>query len=199
MKRLFPFYYFDEETLEFKRVNLRTLILVFGISLFVSILIVPSIYKSSVIKIMYADFYEPESVVLNVSESKNEFSEEKLIGVLTDLNIKFPHIVLAQSKLETGQFKSNIFKENHNLFGMKEAKIRVNLAKGTQYGHAFYNNWIESVYDYAFYQSTYLSRIKTEEQYFEYLDQSYAEAENYVESLKVIIERENLEDVFANR
>jgi len=199
MKRLFPFYYFDEETLEFKRVNLRTLILLFGISLFASILIVPSIYKSSVIKIMYADFYEPESVVLNVSESKNEFSEEKLIGVLTDLNIKFPHIVLAQSKLETGQFKSNIFKENHNLFGMKEAKIRVNLAKGTQYGHAFYNNWIESVYDYAFYQSTYLSRIKTEEQYFEYLDQSYAEAENYVESLKVIIERENLEDVFANR
>lgn len=199
MKRLFPFYYFDEETLEFKRVNLRTLILVFGISLFVSILIVPSIYKSSVIKIMYADFYEPEAVVLNVSESKNEFSEEKLIGVLTDLNIKFPHIVLAQSKLETGQFKSNIFKENHNLFGMKEAKIRVNLAKGTQYGHAFYNNWIESVYDYAFYQSTYLSRIKTEEQYFEYLDQSYAEAENYVEALKVIIERENLKDVFANR
>jgi len=199
MKRLFPFYYFDEETLEFKRVNLRTLILLFGISLFASILIVPSIYKSSVIKIMYADFYEPETVVLNVSESKNEFSEEKLIGMLTDLNIKFPHIVLAQSKLETGQFKSNIFKENHNLFGMKEAKIRVNLAKGTQYGHAFYNNWIESVYDYAFYQSTYLSRIKTEEQYFEYLDQSYAEAENYVESLKVIIERENLEDVFANR
>jgi hypothetical protein len=199
MKRLFPFYYFDEETLEFKRVNLRTLILLFGISLFASILIVPSIYKSSVIKIMYADFYEPESVVLNVSESKNEFSEEKLIGVLTDLNIKFPHIVLAQSKLETGQFKSNIFKENHNLFGMKEAKIRVNLAKGTQYGHAFYNNWIESVYDYAFYQSTYLSRIKTEEQYFEYLDQSYAEAENYVEALKVIIERENLKDVFANR
>lgn len=199
MKRLFPFYYFDEETLEFKRVNLRTLILLFGISLFASILIVPSIYKSSVIKIMYADFYEPEAVVLNVSESKNEFSEEKLIGMLTDLNIKFPHIVLAQSKLETGQFKSNIFKENHNLFGMKEAKIRVNLAKGTQYGHAFYNNWIESVYDYAFYQSTYLSRIKTEEQYFEYLDQSYAEAENYVESLKVIIESENLEDVFANR
>ena len=199
MKRLFPFYYFDEETLEFKRVNLRTLILLFGISLFASILIVPSIYKSSVIKIMYADFYEPETVVLNVSESKNEFSEEKLIGMLTDLNIKFPHIVLAQSKLETGQFKSNIFKENHNLFGMKEAKIRVNLAKGTQYGHAFYNNWIESVYDYAFYQSTYLSRIKTEEQYFEYLDQSYAEAENYVEALKVIIERENLEDVFANR
>jgi len=199
MKRLFPFYYFDEETLEFKRVNLRTLILVFGISLFASILIVPSIYKSSVIKIMYADFYEPEAVVLNVSESKNEFSEEKLIGMLTDLNIKFPHIVLAQSKLETGQFKSNIFKENHNLFGMKEAKIRINLAKGTQYGHAFYNNWIESVYDYAFYQSTYLSRIKTEEQYFEYLDQSYAEAENYVEALKVIIERENLKDVFANR
>lgn len=199
MKRLFPFYYFDEETLEFKRVNLRTLILVFGISLFASILIVPSIYKSSVIKIMYADFYEPEAVVLNVSESKNEFSEDKLIDMLTDLNIKFPHIVLAQSKLETGQFKSNIFKENHNLFGMKEAKIRVNLAKGTQYGHAFYNNWIESVYDYAFYQSTYLSRIKTEEQYFEYLDQSYAEAENYVEALKVIIEGENLEDVFANR
>jgi uncharacterized FlgJ-related protein len=38
-----------------------------------------------------------------------------------------------------------IFVENNNLFGMKEARVRLNLAKGTQYGHAYYDDWKESV------------------------------------------------------
>lgn len=50
-----------------------------------------------------------------------------------------PHanIVLAQARLETGNFTSNRCKRDHNLFGMK---------KGRRY--ARYSHWRESVADY---------------------------------------------------
>lgn len=133
---------------------------------------------------------------IKVKNSENEFSEEKLIGLLKDLNVKYPHIVLAQAKLETGHFKSKIFNENNNLFGMKEARVRIHTAKGTKNNHAYYDNWVESVYDYAFYQSTYHSDKKNEKQYYKGLDKSYAESKNYSDALKRIIEREKLDEIF---
>jgi len=125
-----------------------------------------------------------------------EFSEEALVALLKDLNIKYPHIVLAQAKLETGDYQSDIFRANHNLFGMKQARIRVNIARGTNLGHAYYDNWVESVYDYAFYQATYLSDLKSEKDYFRYLDMNYAEADHYVSAVKRIIRKNNLKDYF---
>lgn len=136
-----------------------------------------------------------DSVVLVV----NEFNQEELIQLLKDLNVKYPHIVLAQSILETGHYNSKVFKENHNLFGMKEARVRIHTAKGTKNGHAYYNDWKESVYDYAFYQSTYYSDVKSEKQYYRKLDRSYAEAKNYVSTLKEIVERENLTEKFLEK
>lgn len=133
---------------------------------------------------------------IEVKKPENEFSEDKLIELLKDLNVKYPHIVLAQAKLETGHFKSKIFNENNNLFGMKEARVRIHTAKGTKNNHAYYDNWVESVYDYAFYQSTYHSDKKNEKQYYKGLDKSYAESKNYSDALKRIIEREKLDEVF---
>lgn len=137
----------------------------------------------------------PEERIIILKEH-NSFTENKLIREIKGLNFRFPHIVLAQSKLETGNFKSGIFKENQNLFGMKEASVRINTAKGTNRGHAYYDSWKESLYDYAFYCSTYLSKIKKEELYFQYLSDSYAEDPNYVKRLKSIIEKENLKGIF---
>jgi flagellum-specific peptidoglycan hydrolase FlgJ len=103
---------------------------------------------------------------------------------------------MAQSMIETGKWKSNIFKENHNLFGMKEAKQRVTTAGGTQNNHAFYQSWRESVYDYAFYQCRYLATINTEAEYYQYLSNSYASDKRYVEVLKKTIETNNLKQYF---
>jgi hypothetical protein len=138
--------------------------------------------------------FEKELVVLDTQETP--FSQEELIQLLKDLNVRYPHIVLAQSILETGHYSSTIFKTNHNLFGMKEARRRVKTAKGTQLGHAYYNSWQESVYDYAFYQCRYMGKINTEDEYFQALDASYAEAGDYVKLLKQIISKENLKDLF---
>jgi hypothetical protein len=79
---------------------------------------------------------------------------------------------------------------------MKEARRRVKTAKGTQLNHAYYDNWKESVYDYAFYQCRYMGRIDTETEYYQALDASYAEAGQYSLNLKRIIERENLRSLF---
>ncbi len=131
----------------------------------------------------------PEEKLIVIREEK-EFSEEKLIEKIHRLNFKFPHIVLAQAKLESGNFKSAIFLENHNMFGMREARLRANLAKGTNRSHAYYDSWEDSLLDYALYYSTYLGRLRTESEYFQYLQQSYAEDPSYVKRLKEMIKRD---------
>jgi flagellum-specific peptidoglycan hydrolase FlgJ len=79
---------------------------------------------------------------------------------------------------------------------MKQARQRVNTAKGTQNNHAYYDSWEESVYDYAFYQCRYLGGIHTEEEYFRYLNASYAEDPNYVSKVKSVIEKQKLRELF---
>ena len=140
--------------------------------------------------------YTIESEKILLVEEQNTFNENKLIEKIDELNFKYPHIVLAQAILETGHFNSKIFKENNNLFGMKEARVRLNLAKGTQHGHAYYDNWEESVMDYALWYSTYGYKCKTEKQLFKLLNKQYAEASHYVEALKRIINKENLKIKF---
>lgn len=140
--------------------------------------------------------FDWESEIVIINPNQKEFSEENLVELIKQWNIKFPHIVLAQSMLETNNYKSSIFKENHNLFGMKEAKRRVTVSKGTNRNHAYYNNWIESLLDYGFYQSHYLNEIRTEQQYFNYLSQYYAEDSNYITKIKKIIKEKKLKNKF---
>jgi hypothetical protein len=125
--------------------------------------------------------FEKEVLIVNL-KNKNDFSEESFIEMLQELNVKYPYIVLAQARIESGRYSSRIFKENHNLFGMKQANRRINTAEGTQYGHAFYQTWRESVYDYAFYQSRYLSSATTEEEYYYIIGKSYAEDPKYIQN-----------------
>lgn len=134
---------------------------------------------------------ETRAIILREYDKDNVFSREKLKAYILQLHIKFPHIVLAQSEIETGHFTSSVFKENHNLFGMFEAKQRPCAALGTNNNYAYYNDWKESVQDYAMFQAAYLKDIHTEEDYFEYLKQNYAENPQYVTNLKKIINKNN--------
>jgi len=139
--------------------------------------------------------YEEKVIIINEIE-KDAFSQEALVEELKRLNIKFPHIVLAQAMIESGHFQSNIFMANNNLFGMKQARQRCTTAKGTNLNHAYYDNWKESVMDYALFQSAYLRKLKTEAQYLEYLDRNYAEAQDYDNAVKRMIEAHDLEELF---
>lgn len=182
-------YKYNPNTLEYKQIPylyniFKTVALIFGATLLLG--------GKTPLKTEYIT--DTESVIL--VQDHNDFSEEKLIEKLKELNFKFPHIVLAQAKLETGTYSSKIFKENHNLFGMKEARVRLNLAQGTQYGHAYYNDWEDSVLDYALWYASYASKCKNEKQLYKLLDRQYAEADQYVSSLKHIVLTENLTEIF---
>ena len=193
MKNIFKI---DPKTLEPQPFNVvkKLVILSTIISTVMSSIFLYSGYKLG--KNALISLSEEEKLV--IIQEHNQFSEDKLIDKLKELNVKFPWIALAQSKLETGNYTSKIFRENNNLFGMREAKQRITTAQGTENNHAFYYSWGESVLDYSFYQCRYLSNINTEEQYFQYLSQSYAENPNYVSILRGMIEKENLKARFGS-
>jgi uncharacterized FlgJ-related protein len=187
------YFKYDTKTLDYRPVNFTS-----GFSVVISTIILVFIcgtFYGKHKKIESLTDYEKEMLVINV-KANNEFSQSELVDLLKKLNVKFPHIVLAQSKIETGNFRSKIFRENHNLFGMKEAVSRITTAEGTQFNHAYYLNWRESVYDYAFYQNRYLTNVRTESEYYAMLSASYAEASNYVEILKSTVEKQNLKSLF---
>lgn len=107
-----------------------------------------------------------------------------LSDMLKKYNFKFPHIVMAQALHESKRFTSEIFFENNNLFGMKEAGSRGSTATGTNRKHATYDSYEMSVLDYLLYQTAYLRTIKTETAYLEYLNKYYASDTIYDKNIK---------------
>jgi len=183
-------YKFNSTTLQFESIPYLTKILK-GLAIFLILFIFIGATSET----------EEDSYIIDVEDillvdSQNEFSEDKFISMLDEINLPHPHITLAQAKLETGNFTSKIFNENHNSFGQKEAKVRINLARGTQYGHAYYNSWEESILDYAYWYSTYASKCKTEEQFYQLLDRVYAEDPLYSKKLRAMVEEEELKSKF---
>tara|TARA_R110000803_G_scaffold74090_4_gene138128 strand:+ start:2394 stop:2966 length:573 start_codon:yes stop_codon:yes gene_type:complete len=185
---------YDKERLLYSKLCIKTWVL-YLLSILLLIAIVGfSIGRNTAKEVIIENLQQGETEIF-IAEV-DTFTQDKLVSMLSDLNVQYPHIVMAQSILETGHFKSDIFFENHNLFGMKQARRRITTAEGTNRNHAYYNHWRESVYDYAFYQCRYLSKLDSEEDYFKYLGASYAEASNYVSSLKHVIKKNDLEKIF---
>lgn len=158
--------------------------------------------NSILIGIIIGMFIEKPKVVhvekVVIAYEYDSFDENKLINAINDMKIKFPHIVYAQSILESHRWTSYLAINNNNLFGMKNSFNRVTTANGSSKGYACYNNWKDSLYDYGFYQSSYLRHVKTEDEYFNYLKSSYASDVLYVNKLKRIIETNNLKQLFEN-
>ena len=185
------YYKFNKETLDFEKTKLTNKTLT-GLGAAVGLLLIFGFTSNPANKV--ENLSQEERLI--VIREYSGFSESKLIEKIDQLNFRYPHIILAQAKLESGHFKSTIFLENNNMFGMKEAKLRANLAKGTNRGHAYYDTWQDCILDYALYYSTYLSDIRTEGEYFEYLKQNYAEDPTYVQRLKQIIKKQDLKSKF---
>ncbi len=182
-------YKYDKKTLNYKQVTGKWILITIAILLIMSA--VMSLFTLRHINDVKFISEETRAIILREADKENEFSPEKLKAYILELNIKYPHIVLAQSQLETGGYRSKIFKENHNLFGMKVATQRPTTNKGEESGHAYYDSWRESVVDYAFYQAKYLSNLKSEAEYLQYLKQYYAEDPNYMPKLLDIISKQN--------
>ena len=86
--------------------------------------------------------------------------------------VPHPNIVLAQARLESGNFKSDFYKRTNNLFGLK---------KGKKY--ATYKTWRDSIKDYKL-------RISARYQggsYYKFLTKiGYAKEKTYTQKVKEI-------------
>ena len=192
-------YTYCKRSLVFNRIKPSKIIKLFfiAIAIFTSAMYLTYNYaKYRALEQSIDEMHFEEQVIIVNQRINNDFSKKALAEELKRLNVKYPHIVMAQAMIESGHFQSNIFRSNHNLFGMKEARQRVTTARGTNLNHAYYENWKESVIDYAMFQAAYLKDLKTEAAYLLYLDANYAEAQGYDSAVKKMVEREKLKELF---
>jgi flagellum-specific peptidoglycan hydrolase FlgJ len=126
------------------------------------------------------------------------FSEAALIEQLNKCNIKYPHIVLAQAKLESSNFSSENFKKNNNLVGLRKARRRVTTSLSEKNTYAYYRDWVDCIYDICMWQSSFANNASSEEEYFRILQEKYAEDPQYVNKLKNIIEKGKLRAIFED-
>lgn len=120
--------------------------------------------------------------LIEVVSHQLEF-EDSVYNYIKELNIKHPEIVLKQARLESGNFQSEVFKNNNNMFGFKQAYKRPNTQIGTNRGYAVYEDWKQCVIDYALYQ-TYSAKNMTKEEYINFLNKNFAEDNNYKDKLQ---------------
>lgn len=170
-------YYFDSKKMQYKRVDPRwTVGMVVGMS---AIVLLSAFRKPDVVT--KRDVVRSE---MSVTFSQDDFSPDKFKRMLIELNIKHWDVAYAQAVLETGNFKSKIFRENNNLFGMKLSTCRPTTNVGVENGHASFRSWRESVMDYALYYAKYLSRLSRDE-YIEYIGRNYAGVGDYIKRLNL--------------
>ena len=162
--------------------------------LFLGVLVYSGAYLEKKMINAMVEFPEEEVVVerdcidlvIYVHEvGKQEISTERVLTLLDTLNVEHSHIVFAQMRLESGNFKSDLAKNNDNFFGMKYPRQRATVAQGVDRGYACYRSWSYSVLDYAIWQRRYASGL-TEEEYLEMLSEKYAEDKAYVRKVKSI-------------
>lgn len=136
---------------------------------------------------------------VNIVLESERFSEEELIEEIKGYNFRFPHVVLAQAILESGDYTSSVFNSHNNLFGMKIAKQRTTCASKDVGDYAYYKNWRYSVVDRALYETTYWRKMKNEEDYINTVSSVYAEDVKYSLKLKNLIVKRELKAIFEEK
>lgn len=173
--------YYDRKDLKFKRLS--------GWFMFIVVLISSFSFTagwifSSKNEIKKLSHYNEEEKLMIIKNS-DDFSEEKLILFIKELNFRFPELAYAQAVLESGtDFNSNLNIENKNYFGMRLATKRINFQSGEQNTYAYYISWRNSTIDYAMFVATYLSHFKTKDEYYQYIGQRYAEHPEYIQRVR---------------
>lgn len=154
--------------------------------------------------IVFGAIYVVKSMELYSEKRTISNAVEMFLEILKQEKVQYPEVALAQMIHETGFFKSRIWRENHNGFGMK-ASITRKFHKGERYGHAYYPHkphqgrcniecYKPSIRDYATWQAQMIGnrKIDTQGDYLYFLDhlpggQRYAEDPNYTEKLRSIL------------
>jgi uncharacterized FlgJ-related protein len=91
--------------------------------------------------------------VATMSNSEKFAFRDYILSLLKNAGFtpEMSRMIFAQAAHETGNFTSDIFKENNNLFGMKLARVRKTTAIGENRGHAVYKSVEDCIADYWLY------------------------------------------------
>lgn len=89
-------------------------------------------------------------------------------------------LLYAQAYHETGGFTSKVYKENKNLFGMRQPKKRKTFATGTKNNHAIFKTLAASIRDYFLRQKEFNISNQTNDSFIdETVNSGYAEDKKY--------------------
>lgn len=176
---------YNSEKLAYEKVNIRKYIGMIILSFILVFILSSFIFKKAKEVIVV----EAEKEI--ILKRDDNFTKEKFLKEIKKYSFKYPDIIIAQALVESSYFKSPVFIENNNMFGMREAKVRITISKGSNLKHAYYENWRDCVVDRALYEARYLSKLSREE-YFKYLDNTYAEGSGYSDLLKRVIKNNEL-------
>lgn len=131
----------------------------------------------------------PQSVILNsnnieyvdTSFLSKELNDSILYLALVHYEIKEPKIVLAQAKLESGNFTSTLFKKKNNFLGLYNSRKR-------QYFE--FDHWSECILAY---KRMIEYKHREGEDYYHFLDRiGYAEDPNYLDKVRRIEQNLNV-------
>lgn len=118
---------------------------------------------------------QPKIEVQDTSFLCGELNDSILYLALEYYNIKHPRVVLAQAKLETGNYTSRHCIKGNNLFGLYNSKKK----KYFQFNH-----WSESI---EAYKNMIEYKHRDGENYYKFLERiGYATSPTYVDKVKQI-------------
>lgn len=127
-----------------------------------------------------------EKIPVIIQEKEDTFSKEKFKGYIREMNFKFEDIIYCQAYLETGGFKSEVFKHTNNLFGMKKATQRIHTQIGMELGYAEYFSWKSSLIDRGIWESAHVKNLDRDT-YLQVLCKIYATDELYCQKLNYLL------------
>ena len=127
--------------------------------------------------VVYKEINKPNQTIIltDTVKSYSSLVDSSVYREIVSNNIYHPDIVLAQAKLETGNYKSKVCTVYNNLFGLRKPD-------GSYYK---FNSWQESVKAYKdWIQNKYIPP----NDYYDFLDSiGYAEDVSYISKLKDMV------------
>lgn len=105
----------------------------------------------------------------------NELNDSILYLALVHYDIKYPKAVLAQAKLESGNFTSSHYRNRNNFLGLYNSRRKE---------YFRFNHWSECILAY---KDMVEYKLREGEDYYQFLDRiGYAENPNYIRLVKQI-------------
>lgn len=117
----------------------------------------------------------------------DEINDSILECYLIELGAWYPDILLAQAKIESGTYTSNVFKAANNLYGMKTVNSRFHCQTGRYNSYGHYDSWKLSVIDRILWDLFIFDSIKPDRNQYLRALRDYAEAQNYIETIEKVI------------